>query len=109
MAGREGFEPSNARSKAWCLTSLATAQRSDVPGSYASVVEPVPLNVLNISAERESYARPAHHLIHNVAASLWISVGCSEVSSPAAWICDVMGRVFCCQCRSFPPGRWCIE
>jgi hypothetical protein len=28
----------------------------------------VPLNVLNISAERESYARPAHHLIHNVPA-----------------------------------------
>src|SRR5206468_6566853 len=28
MAGREGFEPSNARSKAWCLTSLATAQQS---------------------------------------------------------------------------------
>jgi hypothetical protein len=27
LAGREGFEPSNARSKAWCLTSLATAQR----------------------------------------------------------------------------------
>ena len=26
MAGREGFEPSNARSKAWCLASLATAQ-----------------------------------------------------------------------------------
>jgi hypothetical protein len=25
-AGREGFEPSNARSKAWCLASLATAQ-----------------------------------------------------------------------------------
>src|SRR5579875_1860778 len=28
MAGREGLEPSNARSKAWCLTSLATAQRA---------------------------------------------------------------------------------
>jgi hypothetical protein len=27
MAGREGFEPSNARSKAWCLASLATAQQ----------------------------------------------------------------------------------
>ncbi len=36
MAGREGFEPSNARSKAWCLTSLATAQRSDLPGSMVN-------------------------------------------------------------------------
>jgi hypothetical protein len=41
------------------------------------MVEPVPLNVLNISAERESKARPARLLIHNVAASLWISVGYS--------------------------------
>jgi hypothetical protein len=32
MAGREGLEPSNARSKAWCLTSLATAQQTvDTP------------------------------------------------------------------------------
>jgi hypothetical protein len=29
MAGREGLEPSNARSKAWCLTSLATAQQTN--------------------------------------------------------------------------------
>src|ERR1035441_1106777 len=36
LAGREGFEPSNARSKAWCLTSLATAQRSDLPGSMVN-------------------------------------------------------------------------
>ena len=31
MAGREGFEPSNARSKAWCLTNLATAQHGPRP------------------------------------------------------------------------------
>src|ERR1700688_4680964 len=30
LAGREGLEPSNARSKAWCLTNLATAQRAQI-------------------------------------------------------------------------------
>jgi hypothetical protein len=33
LAGREGLEPSNARSKAWCLTSLATAQQNCLPDS----------------------------------------------------------------------------
>src|SRR6202022_1457319 len=30
LAGREGLEPSKARSKAWCLTNLATAQRAQI-------------------------------------------------------------------------------
>src|SRR6202011_8921 len=61
MAGREGLEPSNASSKGWCLTNLATAQRSDQAGSSKTRIEPASLNVLNISAERETWPSPAHH------------------------------------------------
>lgn len=32
MAGMEGFEPSNARVKVWCLNHLATSQKNKMVG-----------------------------------------------------------------------------
>src|SRR5579884_699372 len=65
-AGREGFEPSNARSKAWCLTSLATAQldpgllRDRAHTCYQKVthtITPVPAVPIDRESEQRKWSR----------------------------------------------------
>src|SRR5208337_1846801 len=52
LAGREGFEPSNARSKAWCLTSLATAQRIWIQRRPAPAL--LPINIVKTDSRRNA-------------------------------------------------------
>src|SRR5579872_382911 len=105
MAGREGLEPSNARSKAWCLTNLATAHR---------IRAPPPKPDLRCDAESTQYQRRTGELgpsgaslFHSNRYAAFVTDFGNRVRTAALraarrkrrfrWKGDVIGRLFRCQ------------